>query len=316
MPVPTTDPFTTHTDVPVAGGTLRVARAGVEPPDAADVILAVHGVTSSHLAWRAVARELSDDPSLSLLAPDLRGRGHSAALPAPYGLAAHVADLIAVLDDAGVARAVLAGHSMGAYVAARVAAEQLDRVSALVMLDGGVALRPPPADVDPATYLEKAVGPAIGRLRQTFASRAEYVAQWRRHPALAGVWNDDVEAYAGYDVAGEPGAMRCVVSERAVRADTADLLDPAAARAALGAVRAPTWLLRAPRGFLDEPDKPFISAEALRAFTDEHPHAVVEDVADVNHYTLTLGESPGPARVARTIRAAVAQGRAASGRAG
>jgi alpha-beta hydrolase superfamily lysophospholipase len=34
-------------------------------------------------------------------------------------MAAHVADLLGVLDDAGVRRAVLVGHSMGAFVVAR-----------------------------------------------------------------------------------------------------------------------------------------------------------------------------------------------------
>jgi lipase len=301
--VSASDPFATRYDVAVAGGALRVARSGPPAPDADGVVLAVHGVTASHLAWRPVVRELAGKAQLCLLAPDLRGRGRSSHLPGPYGLAAHIADLLAVLDDAGAARAVLVGHSMGGYVVARLAAEHPDRVAAVVLLDGGVPL-PLPADEDPETVLEKVVGPAIERLRMTFASREEYVAQWRRHPALADAWNRDVELYAGYDVMGEPGAMRCVVSEDAVRTDSADLLSEEAARAALDRVHVPLHLLRAPRGFRNEEDKPFISRDALQAFVTERPEAQVEDVAGVNHYTLTLGESPGPSRVARTIRAA------------
>jgi hypothetical protein len=177
-------------------------------------------------------------------------------------------------------------------------------VAGVVLLDGGVPL-PLPADEDPDTVLEKVVGPAIARLHMTFASRDEYVAQWRRHPALADAWNHDVERYAGYDVAGEPGAVYCVVSEDAVRADSADLLSEDAARSALDRTRAPMRLLRAPRGFRNEDDKPFISGDALKAFVADHPDALVEDVAGVNHYTLTLGESPGPSRVAGAIRAAL-----------
>lgn len=238
------------------------------------------------------------------MAPDLRGRGHSARLPGPYGIAAHVADLLAVLDDAGAERAVLVGHSMGGYVVARLAGENPDRVGAVVLLDGGVPL-PLPADEDPETVLEKVVGPAVARLHVTFASREEYVAQWRSHPALADAWNRDVELYAGYDVMGEPGAMQCVVSEDAVRTDSADLLSEEAARSALDRMRAPIRLLRAPRGFRNEDDKPFISDDALQAFAADYPDAHVDDVAGVNHYTLTLGESPGPAKVADTIRAAL-----------
>lgn len=299
------DPFATRDDVAVAGGVLRVARSGPAAADADGVVLAVHGVTASHLAWRAVARELlgAGEPPICVLAPDLRGRGHSARLPGPYGLAAHVADLLAVLDDAGARRAVLVGHSMGAYVVARVAAEHPDRAAAVVLLDGGVPLAVPDGE-DPEALLEKVVGPAIARLRATFASRDEYIAQWRRHPALAEAWNGDVELYAGYDVEGRPGAMRCVVSEDAVRTDTADLLSEEAARSALDRIHAPARLLRATRGFLNEDDKPFISRDALQAFVAERPDVRVEDVADVNHYTLTLGEGPGPVRVAGAIRAA------------
>jgi hypothetical protein len=139
----------------------------------------------------------------------------------------------------------------------------------------------------------------------TFASREEYVAQWRSHPALADAWNHDVELYAGYDVMGEPGAMQCVVSEDAVRVDSADLLSEEAARSALERLRAPVRLLRAPRGFRNEDDAPFISLDALEAFVARHPNVRVEDVEGVNHYTLTLGESPGPSRVAAAIRAAL-----------
>jgi pimeloyl-ACP methyl ester carboxylesterase len=45
-----------------------------------------------------------------------------------------VNDLIAVLDRVGAQRAVLVGHSMGAYVVARLAAEHPDRAAALVLL--------------------------------------------------------------------------------------------------------------------------------------------------------------------------------------
>ena len=71
------EPFTSHDQVPVAGGRLTVARAGPEIREADHVVLALHGITASHMAWRAVARELTNDGATCVLAPDLRGRGAS-----------------------------------------------------------------------------------------------------------------------------------------------------------------------------------------------------------------------------------------------
>ena len=285
------------------GGRLQVARAGPPPEDAGSVVLALHGVTASMMTWRTVARELRSRPGITLLAPDLRGRGRSAELPGPYGIEAHVEDMIAVLDALGVERAVLTGHSMGAYVAARLAAEHPERVAALVLLDAGLPLGPPD---DPEEMMRGAVGNAIMRLGITFSSVEAYISAWRSHPAFAVTWNDDVEAYAGYDLVREGNAVRCVASAAAVRADSAEMVVDDATRTALDRVPAsiPVHVLRAERGLFDDNDTPLIPVDDLRAFTAEHPEVRVDAIAGVNHYTLVMGDSPGPAMVAAAIEEA------------
>jgi pimeloyl-ACP methyl ester carboxylesterase len=301
-----TDPF--HiSEVPVQGGKLCVARAGTPPDEADAVVLAVHGITSSHMVWRTVARELATVKGVCLLAPDLRGRGHSAALPGPYGVASYVTDLLAVLDHAGVKRVVLAGHSMGAYVVARFAAQHPERVAAVVLLDGGLYI-PIPPDQDAHQLIQFVLEQSVSRLQMTFESVDEYVGLWREHPALLHEWNDDIDAYARYDLAGEPGAMRCVVSEAAVAVDCADLVLDETTRTAVDRVRAPIVLVRAPRGLLD--DDPLLPGPLVDAFLAAHPNARLEEIADVNHYTMALGAGPGPRRVTavieQTIRQAIA----------
>ena len=96
---------------------------------------------------------------------------------------AHADDLVAVLDHLGLDRAVLAGHSMGAYVATTAATAHPRRWSHVVLVDGGVAL-PLPHGVDPDDMLAGVLGPALARLEMTFADRAAYHAFWRAHPAL------------------------------------------------------------------------------------------------------------------------------------
>jgi pimeloyl-ACP methyl ester carboxylesterase len=296
-PSPWTDPFTARFEVPVAGGALQVARAGPPADSAECVVLAVHGVTASLMTWVTVAREL--DGRVCLLAPDLRGRGRSATLPPPYGMAAHVADLIAVLDHVGTASAVLVGHSMGAYIAARLAAEQPERAAGLVLLDAGLPVAPPD---DPDT-LEAAVANAVVRLAISFATADQYIQGWRAHPAFAHAWNADLEAYARYDLVEDGGVVRCAASAAAVRTDTREMVLDEGTRNALERVRTSAQLLRAERGLFD--DDPLIPADVLHAFAAAHPSVHVEEVSGVNHYTLVMGHSPGPRRVAAAIDASL-----------
>jgi pimeloyl-ACP methyl ester carboxylesterase len=285
-----------------------VARSGPRPEEAETVVLALHGITASLMTWRTVARALGDDPGLCLLAPDLRGRGRSAALPGPYGIAAHVDDLIAVLDHAGVRRAILVGHSLGAYIAARLAAEHPERAAALVLLDAGLPL---PTPSDPEAMLDTTMEVTVMRLAITFPSTDAYVAGWHAHPAFANAWNDDIEAYARYDVSEQGNSARCVASPAAVRADSAEMVLDETTRRALEHVptHGSVQMLRAERGLFDESDTPLIPADQLHAFAARHPEVRVEEVAGVNHYTLVMGDSPGPARVAAAIERARAAAR-------
>jgi lipase len=291
------DPLATHFEVPVSGGLLHVARAGPPVAEAECVVLAIHGVTASLMTWRTVARELDD--RICLLAPDCRGRGRSAALPGPYGMAPHVADLVAVLDYVGASSAVLVGHSMGAYLAERIAAEHPERAVGVVLLDAGL---PFPRPDDPSEMLESAVASTIVRLAITFPSADRYVRGWQAHPAFATAWDDDIEAYARYDLVEDGRVARCGASAAAVRTDSSEMVLDDVTRTALERVQAPVQLLRAERGLFDA--EPLIPVDTLHRFAAGHPSVRVEEVADVNHYTLVMGHSPGPHRVTAAIEAA------------
>jgi pimeloyl-ACP methyl ester carboxylesterase len=196
---------------------------------------------------------------------------------------------------------------MGAYVAARLAADHPERVSSLVLIDGGLPI-PVPSDKDPDELLAATLGPAAKRLDQTFPTRADYVAMWRAHPAFAASWNADVEAYVSYDVesardTAHPDAVRSVVSPDAVQTDGKELLLDETTRTAVHRVLGPVRLLRAPRGLLDD-DRPLISDDVLAEFAAARPDAHVETVPDTNHYTILLGPGPGATHVAAAVRAA------------
>lgn len=281
--------------VPVAGGPLHVGRWG----DGDQVVVAAHGITGNHCSWRAVARALG--PELTLIAPDLRGRGGSTDLPGPYGMRSHAEDLVAVLDHLGLDHAVLAGHSMGGYVATVAAATDPKRWPAVVLIDGGIAL-PLPDAVDPDAMLAGVLGPALAVLEKTFEDRAAYHAFWRQHPALVepGAWNEDTEAWLDHDLVGEEPELRSSAALDAVRFDGRELLVDHEVRQACFDLDQPTILLRAPRGLLNQVP-PLLPDELLDPLRQRWPVQMEMLVDNTNHYSIVLAP-----RGARTVAAHLA----------
>ncbi|PYI66087.1 alpha/beta hydrolase [Arthrobacter livingstonensis] len=256
-------------------------------------VLAIHGITANHLAWAAVARAL---PGFHVIAPDLRGRGGSRDLGGPYCMDAHAADLAAVLDHLGVPSATVVGHSMGAFAALVFGLRHPGRTAATVLVDGGLPLVLPPG-----VGVNDTLGPAAERLTMEFADRTAYRALWKAHPALAGAWNADIEAYVDYDLVGEAPRLHSSASYEAMALDSADLFGTDAVDAALAALPAGTPLLTAPRGLLDA--DPLYSPEALAQWRARLPGLVVSGVPDVNHYTIVMGRR-GAAAVAAAVAVA------------
>jgi pimeloyl-ACP methyl ester carboxylesterase len=115
----------------VAGG---VTVAGDEDGEGIPVVL-LHGLTATRryvvMGSRALERS-----GHRVIAYDARGHGASSPAPDPddYSYEALVADLLAVLDDRGIDRAVLAGASMGAHTTVRFALDHGDRAAGLVIV--------------------------------------------------------------------------------------------------------------------------------------------------------------------------------------
>jgi pimeloyl-ACP methyl ester carboxylesterase len=281
-------------NVPVDGGDLRVLLWG----NGKRVAVALHGITASGMSWQAVARHMPADWTLA--APDLRGRGHSGHLPGPYGLDRHASDVTAVLRHFG-GRPVLAGHSMGAYVALLTRDAHPELVRRLVLVDGGLPL-PVPDGIDLEALLDASLGPAIARLGQTFGDTEAYLDFWRAHPALADHWTADVEAYIRYDLTGEPGKLRSRAAEDAVRTDARDVLAEKPFADALSRLTKPTPLLTAPAGMFGQPPG-LLPPEVIASWRERAPQLRPQMVPGVNHYTIMF-EREAAATVSQAIRAA------------
>ena len=280
--------------VPVSGGDLHVFTWGEGPR----TVLAVHGITASAYSWPGVAAALPDN--WRLVAPDLRGRGLSRDLPGPSSLVRHAADVCTLaehLDAEG--DLVLAGHSLGAYVAVLAARSRPDLFRRVVLVDGGVPL-PLPAGADPDEVLAATLGPALQRLREVYPDADAYLDFYRRHPALGPHWNDLVEQYVLHDVLETDDGVVSRCREELVREDGRDLLvSGRELDTALRGLTTPTHLLTAPMGMFGEAPG-LLPAEAVAAYDEQVDQLTTETVPDVNHYTIAF-EPAATRRLAEVI---------------
>lgn len=153
--------------VPVAGGELTVeVSAGDTAP-----VLAIHGISSHRrlFDWlHAVA------PEITLVVPDLRGRGDSIDVAGPSNMKQHAADMLAVIDALGYESVDLCGMSMGGFIAVALATQHPERVRSVTLVDGGFPMPQPPG------LTEELVGLAfqdrLARLEQAWPSVEEYAA--------------------------------------------------------------------------------------------------------------------------------------------
>ena len=98
-------------------------------------LLALHGLASSGHWYRRVAPYLAGD--FRIVAPDQRGHGATTPAPSGYDWQTLAEDAVALLDDLGIERAAVMGHSWGGHVASNLAMRFPQRVSRLALIDGG-----------------------------------------------------------------------------------------------------------------------------------------------------------------------------------
>ena len=95
-------------------------------------LVLIHGFPLDHHLWDEVAPLLED--TFDLIIPDLRGFGASMMGETPASLDDYAADLAGLLDQLGIQKAAIAGHSMGGYIALAFARLYPERLSGLGLL--------------------------------------------------------------------------------------------------------------------------------------------------------------------------------------
>jgi pimeloyl-ACP methyl ester carboxylesterase len=259
--------------------------------------VALHGLTASYVNFIGVAERLAG--RRPLLAFDLRGRGDSDKPEGPYGLAQHARDVAEAMRAFALGPSLVVGHSMGAFIATALAAQNPELVSGLILIDGGYLLDMP-AGADADQVLDTVLAQRITQLQETYPSREVYREFWRSRPNFpAADWGPWTEAFLNYEVGGDAPLLRPKASEAAVRFDVAESFKVGEITARLQSVRVPVLLLRAAAGFAAE--RPQLIPDAAVAEMRRYlPTLEEETVPGSTHYTVVLGER-GASRVADLI---------------
>jgi pimeloyl-ACP methyl ester carboxylesterase len=100
-----------------------------------EVLLLLHGMAGSSQTWRSVIKPLSRQ--FRVIAPDLPGHGESTKPRSDYSLGAFAALLRDLLDELGVSRATIVGHSLGGGVAMQLLYQHPDYAQRLILIGSG-----------------------------------------------------------------------------------------------------------------------------------------------------------------------------------
>jgi 3-oxoadipate enol-lactonase len=193
-------------------GTVAVAYdvRGHGPP-----LVLLQGLGVGRWGWEPVADRLAR--RFRVITVDNRGIGASDAPPGPYATGAMAADVLAVLDHAGVGSASVVGTSLGGMVAQELALAQPDRVERLVLvatIPGGRLTAPMPlktayllawAPLVPSQlrlrgFVRYALGPKTLRRRPKVAERL--LAHKQAHPQSEPAWRAQAAAGVLFDPGG------------------------------------------------------------------------------------------------------------------
>lgn len=239
-------------------------------------ILCIHGITANSRFWDCLASALA--PHHRVIAVDLRGRGLSDKPPTGYSIEHHCKDILALMNDRGLERPVLMGHSLGAFISLVFSAKYPQRVDRLILVDGGGKLTK-----TQMTKVFTGIKPSLDRLGKTFPSFEDYISQMKQAPYLQ-PWNSYMETYFHYEVEKVKGGLRSRVHPNHIE-EEAKNLGKVDSRQFYKKVTSPTLILRATKGLLAKDDL-VLPKDVAEHMVREIQNATKVDLKGTNHYSI------------------------------
>ena len=143
-------------------------------------VLLSHGHAAAMPTWAPQVAALRE--RFRVITWDLRGHGRSAAPddPARYTVEHTVADMAAILDACGIARAVIGGHSLGGVMSFQFQLRHPERVLAMAILNSGPGFRSDSARDAWNISCERTAASLTRKGLAALAKSSEVRAAWHR----------------------------------------------------------------------------------------------------------------------------------------
>ena len=269
-------------------------------PEASHTGLLVHGLTGRAEAFEVLVERLDpangipDDPWW-FIAPDLRGRGASSEIAVGQGgIPEHTQDLLGLMDREGLEMVVLIGHSMGAMIGVYLAARYPERVTGLVLIDGGS---------DVTDEIDALLDPSIERLEGTYSSREAYLEYLKSQPVFEDRWDEHLERYFGGDVQpGDDGRYHPVVDLQTIREDR-EKMNSFVLSELWPRIQCPTLILLSTVGLAGPKEGFILPPDDARRMENTIPYSSLVEVEDTNHYDILYSAPPSTVKTIRNFLA-------------
>ena len=245
-------------------------------------VLCLHGITANCRAWDMMAASLS--PEYQVVAMDLRGRGLSDKPDQGYSPDQHIKDIICVMDDLGLEKVFLMGHSLGAFISLMFAARHPERVEKLILVDGAGDLNKEQMD---EVFI--AIKPALDRLEKIFPSEKAYLEQMKSAPYIQ-PWLPNIQVYYTYEIEAVEGGVRTNINPEYILEESVNVREIDCV-SLYGDVTCPVLILRATQGILSRKDL-LLPPGTAEKMVEMIPDVSLFNVEGVNHYGIVFQPNP------------------------
>lgn len=244
-------------------------------------ILCIHGITANCRCWDVMASGLS--PAHRVVAMDLRGRGLSESPNSGYSIAHHCQDILALLDDLHIEKAVIMGHSLGAFISVVFGAEHPERVDRIILVDGGGKL----SERQMAKVFQ-GIKPSLDRLGRVFPSFEDYLDLMKSAPFFKS-WTPALDTYYRYEIEAVEGGVRSRIDPAHIQEERENLGKVDVSRF-YDKISSPVLILRATEGMVAEDDL-LLPQDVVERMVREIPHARYVDIPGTNHYSIVFDQN-------------------------